>query len=162
MGRKTSIHHDLPAKDLQNHTKRRLEESIEDAFEARLAILGASAFGCGVLRAYGIAITCFEALSLQHMVVPLTLSSLTAVFVAHQVSEPFFDLSLRRRGWQGISDMTCSRHAEAPAFQVMQSYPHFSCLGEQVMLSDVHLALNSGDFSFPVLGRDVAWHLLGL
>lgn len=32
-----------------------------DAFEARLAILGASAFGCAVVRAYGIAITVFEA-----------------------------------------------------------------------------------------------------
>ena len=34
-----------------------------DAFEARLAILGASAFGCGVVRAYGIAITVFEVTS---------------------------------------------------------------------------------------------------
>ena len=124
----------------------------EDAFEARLAILGASAFGCGVVRAYGIAITVFEVLCLNQMVVPLTLSSLTAIFVADQVSLPFFDLSLKRRGWQGISDMTCTGHGEAPAFQVMRC--DFHCLKEVVTLSDVHVALNSGDFSFPVVGRD--------
>eukprot|EP00435_Cladocopium_sp_Y103_P003729 s3729_g1.t1 len=126
------------------------------AFEARLAILGASAFGCGVVRAYGIAITVFEVLSLNEMVVPLSLSSLTAVVVADFVSLPFFDTALVRRGWHGVSKLTCTDHGEEPAFMVMQPYSDFPSVPELARLEDIDHALNAQplQLQFPVVGTD--------
>ncbi|CAL1145472.1 unnamed protein product, partial [Cladocopium goreaui] len=127
-----------------------------DAFEARLAILGASAFGCGVVRAYGIAITVFEVLSLNEMVVPLSLSSLTAVVVADFISLPFFDTALVRRGWHGVSKLTCTDHGEEPAFMVMQPYSDFPSVPELARLEDLDDALNAQppQLNFPVVGTD--------
>eukprot|EP00434_Breviolum_minutum_P034477 symbB.v1.2.030520.t1/scaffold3447.1/size56486/5 len=127
-----------------------------DAFEARLAILGASAFGCAVVRAYGIAITVFEVLSLNEMVVPLSLSSLTAIFVADYISFPFFDKALVRKGWYGLSNLTCTDHGEEPAFMVMQPFSDFPSVPEFARLEDIDRALNAEppEFSFPVVGTD--------
>ncbi|CAK9033484.1 unnamed protein product, partial [Durusdinium trenchii] len=124
-----------------------------DAFEARLAILGASAFSCGVVRAYGVAITIYEALSLNQMVVPLSLSSLTAVFVADYISLPFFDTALVRKGWHGVSKLTCTAHGEEPAFVVMEHASDFPILPNTARLSDLQRALDAQplQFHFPIV-----------
>eukprot|EP00913_Durusdinium_trenchii_P028966 g27160.t1 len=131
---------------------------VEDAFEARLAILGASAFSCGVVRAYGVAITIYEALSLNQMVVPLSLSSLTAVFVADYISLPFFDTALVRKGWHGVSKLTCTAHGEEPAFVVMEHASDFPILPNTARrpgprLSDLQRALDAQplQFHFPIV-----------
>ncbi|CAJ1342491.1 unnamed protein product [Effrenium voratum] len=132
------------------------QEDDLGAFLARLSILGASAFSCAVVRAYGVAITTFEAMALSNMGVPLSLSSLTAIFVADLISLPFFDTALVRKGWQGVSQMTCTNHAEEPAFLVMQPHSEFISLPEMASLEHVDAALRATplEFSFPVISTD--------
>ncbi|CAE7641064.1 ClC-a, partial [Symbiodinium sp. CCMP2456] len=131
------------------------EEAI-GALAARLAIVGSAAFACGVSRAFGVAITTFEVLSLDSMVLPLSLSSLAAIFTANLIALPFFDLGLVRKGWGCISELTCTSKAEEPAFELMEAYTEFPSLEERISCRGASeaLALKPQQFSFPVVRRD--------
>jgi len=90
-----------------------------DGFAARIAIIGAAAFGAAVFRTFAIAITMFEVLAMPKSVLQLSSASLTAMFVANKIALPFFDMQLVRRGLEGIA-LSSTSLAFKPVFSVMR------------------------------------------
>merc|ERR1740130_2121278 len=98
------------------------------AFVARFAIVGASAFSSGVTRTFAMAITIFEVLSLPNIELPLAFATLVSIFVANQVSLPFFDCNLVARGLAGISVISSTVRRLEPVSSVMHRIQLSECL----------------------------------
>lgn len=124
------------------------------ALMARFAIVGAAAFCSATTRAFAMAITVFEVLSLPNQVLPLCSSCLVAIFFANKVSLPFFDQNLAGRGFAGIPALTFSDKANEPAMRVMQRLDDINChcLKHQTNLRTIMAVLaNSKDEFFPIV-----------
>lgn len=76
---------------------------------ARFAIVGAAAHATAVTRAFAMAITVYEVLTLPSTLLPLCSSCLAAIFVANKIALPFFDMNLTGRGLGGITALTQDR-----------------------------------------------------
>jgi len=97
-----------------------ITDEVRGAYMARFAMIGAASFCAAVTRAFAMAITVFEVLSLPNDVLPLCSASLVSIFVANTVELPFFDRNLASRGLGGIPALTFTDHADAPAFSIMR------------------------------------------
>jgi len=95
-------------------------EEERGAFLARFAIVGAAAFCSAVCRAFAMAITVFEVLTLPNAALPLFSSSFAAIFVANKIALPYFDTNLMGRGLGGISALTHTKKATQPVSSVMR------------------------------------------
>lgn len=91
------------------------------ALIARLAIVGAAAHATAVSRAFAMAITVYEVLTLPESILPLCVSCLAAIFVANKVSLPFFDMNLTGRGLGGITALSQTDHANKSATCIMRA-----------------------------------------
>lgn len=142
-------------------------EDVVGAFYARFAILGASAFCAAVCRAYAMAITVFEVLCLKQTELPLAASTLAAIFVANQVSYPFFDERLAARGLAGIPNITSGDNGLRPIFDIMHKISKKTeCLAHKTTTGEIRTLLRRQDkidgFQAPVLpivqhlGKDLA------
>merc|ERR1719182_494133 len=92
------------------------------AFYARLSIVGSAAFCSAVARAFAMAITVFEILALPNSVIPLSLASLTAIFVANRINVSFFDQILINKELLGVAAMTRRSNENVKAKSVMRRY----------------------------------------
>jgi len=116
-----------------------ITDEVRGAYMARFAIIGASAFCAAVTRAFAMAITVFEVISLPNDVLPLCSASIAAIFVANKVELPFFDRNLASRGLGGIPALTFTDHADAPAFSIMRQIDVTKdCLYFKTRLFDMH------------------------
>jgi len=112
------------------------------ALMARFAIVGAAAHATAVSRAFAMAITVYEVLTLPSSLLPLCTSCLAAVFVANKVSLPFFDMALTGRGLGGISELTHSDKANKCATCIMRPLDlDADCIFEYTTVADMRLVL---------------------
>lgn len=134
-----------------------ITETDRGAFMARCAIVGAAAFCSAVCRAFAMAITVFEVLSLASALLPVSIASLTAIFVANAISLPFFDTNLKGRGLGGISDLTHTKKAMEPAFTVMRRMDVLAeCLEQRTTIGTMRTILEqSQDDHVPIVQQAV-------
>jgi len=117
-------------------------EAEKGALLARFAIVGAAAHATAVTRAFAMAITVYEVLTLPSSLLPLCTSCLAAVFVANKVSLPFFDMALTGRGLGGISELTHSDKANKCATCIMRPLDlDADCIFEYTTVADMRLVL---------------------
>lgn len=133
------------------------------AFIARLSIVGAAAFCSSVARAFAMAITVFEVLALPNSVIPLSIASLTSIFVANRINVGFFDQILINKDLLGVSAIGGSNGTSTPAYRVMRRYasdldskclPTKACLGDvQQLLHDTRelAGIRSAEEYFPIV-----------
>jgi len=129
-------------------------EDIKGAFMARCAILGAAAFCAAVCRAFAMAITVFEVLTLPNTVLPLCSATLAAIFVANKIELPFFDRNLAGRGLYGISALSFGTLGDEPAFSIMDKVNTVNdCLQYKTRLFDMHelLKRHPEEHTFPIV-----------
>eukprot|EP00434_Breviolum_minutum_P039444 symbB.v1.2.035030.t1/scaffold4634.1/size37086/2 len=126
------------------------------ALMARFAIIGASAFGAAVCRTFALAITVFELLTLPNSILPLCASALVAIFVADQISLPFFDATLAAEELGGIPAMATDE-ALWPVMKVMERMELDAALPQVVTLRHLlkQVTMRDEDF-FPIL-RPLDW-----
>jgi CBS domain-containing protein len=111
---------------------------------ARFAIVGAAAHATAVTRAFAMAITIYEVLTLPSSLLPLCSSCLAAIFVANKVSLPFFDMNLTGRGLGGISALTHTEYANKTAVGVMRDlHSDADVLHETATLMEIRALLNN-------------------
>lgn len=127
-------------------------------FMARLAIVGAAAFCAGVCRAFAMAITVFEALSLPESVLPLCSASLAAITVANKIALPYFDTNLMGRGLGGISALTQTKKAIEPAFTIMKRLGMEDCLQETMTVNEVQRLIDETDDDVYAIAQPLATH----
>jgi H+/Cl- antiporter ClcA len=115
-----------------------ITQAQRGALLARFAIVGAAAHATAVSRAFAMAITVYEVLTLPSSVLPLCTSCLAAIFVANKVSLPFFDMNLTGRGLGGISALTHTDHASKSATCIMRHLDAASdCLHERSTVGEI-------------------------
>jgi len=136
---------------LENADGSAVTDDQRGAFMARFAIIGACAFASGVTRTFAMTITIFEALALPGAEMQLSVSTLLSIWVANNVSLPFFDMNLVGRGLLGIPAITSSRRRLRPVFTIMRRIAPGHCAPVKTTVRQLRslLALSDEDL-FPI------------
>mmetsp|Transcript_11853 Transcript_11853/g.26964 ORF Transcript_11853/g.26964 Transcript_11853/m.26964 type:complete len:886 (+) Transcript_11853:70-2727(+) len=136
---------------LENADGSAVTEDQRGAFMARFAIIGACAFASGVTRTFAMTITIFEALALPGAEMQLSVSTLLSIWVANNVSLPFFDMNLVGKGLIGIPAITSSRRRLRPVFTIMRRIAPGHCARVETTIRQLRaLVATSDEDLFPI------------
>mmetsp|Transcript_17420 Transcript_17420/g.31406 ORF Transcript_17420/g.31406 Transcript_17420/m.31406 type:complete len:745 (-) Transcript_17420:183-2417(-) len=114
------------------------DEPLE--FEARAAMVGASAFCAGSMRSFAQVIVVFELTGLADILIPLCASSLIAVFVANSLGLGFVDSVIMAKRLPHLPSLAQGREALSvadimrPATDIPMLPPHVRALELQTVL----------------------------
>jgi len=137
---------------LSNEDGSAVTDDQRGAFMARFAIVGACAFSSGVTRTFAMTITIFEALALPGVEMSLSISTLLSIWVANNVSLPFFDMNLVGRGLLGIPAITSSKRRLRPVFSIMRRIMPGQCATVVTTVRDLRTLLATTDEDlFPIV-----------
>jgi len=115
------------------------------ALIARFAIVGAAAHATAVTRAFAMAITVYEVLTLPSTLLPLCSSCLAAIFVANKIALPFFDMNLTGRGLGGITALTQDRANKSVTCIMKHLDGGDDCLHEHSSVHEIRCILDATD-----------------